>query len=122
MSAIREAWCRETSSTPGEWTEDNPALGQCAVTALVVQDLLGGKLLRCEVDGESHYFNVLEDGEGIDLTFEQFLGSAAPGDEGPSLITASEERDREYVLSHPSTRVRYEMLRTLVARKLARRP
>ena len=31
------------------WTPDEPSRGQCAVTALVVHDLLGGQLLEAEV-------------------------------------------------------------------------
>lgn len=61
-----------------EWGPDNPARAQCGVTALVVQDLLGGDLIHGEVhvngvkDG-NHYWNRLPDGTEIDLTADQFL-------------------------------------------------
>jgi 8-oxo-dGTP pyrophosphatase MutT (NUDIX family) len=95
--AIRAAWCRWTSDPldqPG-WTDANPASGQCASTALIVQDRLGGELLMAEVreaDGSRqgvHYWNRLPDGRELDLTREQFrrgevVGSAQvvarPGD------------------------------------------
>ena len=47
-------------------------MGQCAVTALVVQDFLGGELIRAFVCGESHYWNRLPDGSELDLTADQF--------------------------------------------------
>lgn len=88
-TAIRTAWCRETSDDPDEWTPSNPARGQCGVTALVVRDYLGGEILIATVipkDGspptERHGWNRLPSGIEIDLTWEQFhagerLGPAA---------------------------------------------
>lgn len=102
VEALRRAWCKDTSSVPDEWSPANPARGQCAVTALVVQDLLGGTLLRITVSGESHYFNQLPDGELLDLTLSQF--------EAPSIGAHCEERSREYVLSYPATVARYSTL------------
>ena len=78
-AAIRASWSLETcdpTDVPG-WTRANPSLGQCAVTALVVHDLLGGGLLEAEVhhpDGSRqgfHYWNRLA-GVDIDLTRAQF--------------------------------------------------
>jgi 8-oxo-dGTP pyrophosphatase MutT (NUDIX family) len=59
------------------WRPDNPARGQCATTALVVQDLLGGELCMGEVyvDGVKvghHWWNRLADGTTVDLTADQF--------------------------------------------------
>jgi len=56
---LERAWSRETSADPEQWTPDNPAWGQCAVTALVVQDGFGGELVRATVDDASHYWNRL---------------------------------------------------------------
>ncbi|MFF2330788.1 MULTISPECIES: hypothetical protein [unclassified Streptomyces] len=77
--AIRNAWGADTT-TPAhrpDWTPDNPARDQCGVTALVVNDLLGGELIRGEVhvDGERvdyHWWNRLGMGVEVDLTREQF--------------------------------------------------
>lgn len=44
-------WNKETCS-PGLrdfWNESNPSLGQCAITSLIVNDLFGGKIMRCMV-------------------------------------------------------------------------
>jgi hypothetical protein len=37
--ALYKSWSLESSS---KWTRENPANGQCGVTSLVVNDLLGG--------------------------------------------------------------------------------
>jgi hypothetical protein len=65
---LSRAWSRETSST---WTEGNPANGQCSVTALVVQDLLGGEILKTRVNGAWHFYNSIG-GRRWDLTVSQF--------------------------------------------------
>jgi hypothetical protein len=76
---LRAAWGPETCD-PNDldnWRPDNPARGQCGVTALVIQDLLGGDLILGEVNvGETkvgnHYWNRLPDGADVDLTADQF--------------------------------------------------
>ncbi|MEJ8643649.1 hypothetical protein WKI68_24315 [Streptomyces sp. MS1.HAVA.3] len=59
------------------WTPENPAWGRCDITALVVQDLVGGELVLGEVfhDGRPegyHWWNLLPGGIRVDLTREQF--------------------------------------------------
>ena len=100
---IRSAWSAETSADPAGWTATNPAWGQCAVTALVVQDELGGQLERTVISGISHYYNRLPDGQVVDLTIKQFYEPDASG--------IVEGRDRSYVLGFPDTRRRYDLLR-----------
>jgi hypothetical protein len=77
--AICASWSVETCDPADvhEWHPDNPARGQCGVTALVVQDLLGGELVLGEVhvDGrkvENHYWNRFGHGLDVDLTRVQF--------------------------------------------------
>jgi hypothetical protein len=111
--ALAMAWSREASADPACWTEANPAWGQCAVSALVVQDYLGGSILRGEVGVTSHYWNLLPSGEEIDLTRDQF-GSAVQ-------IENVEPRTREHVLSHPDTERRYRRLAASVHRRLRNR-
>lgn len=103
--ALQLAWCAETAA--GEWSPDCPSMNQCAVTALVVQERFGGKLLRCPMEGGgSHYWNCLPDGNWVDLTAEQFLYVGMYPDQ-----SAPEGRTREYVLSYPDTARRYELLK-----------
>lgn len=104
--ALRAAWASDTTADPDRWNSSNPAWGQCAVTALVVQDILGGQLLRCQGPSGSHYWNRLPDGTELDLTRDQFRGRLTP--------RSAEERDRSYVMSFPQTRRRYETLRARV--------
>jgi hypothetical protein len=60
-----------------DWHAGNAARGQCGVTALIIQDLLGGELILGEVfAGDAkvgyHYWNRLADGREVDLTADQF--------------------------------------------------
>jgi hypothetical protein len=72
---IVDAWGQDTCSLGTIF--DGPA-GQCAVTALVVQDYLGGVLLRAVVPGYgSHYWNGLPGIGEIDLTRAQFASDLA---------------------------------------------
>lgn len=102
QEALRATWSRKTSVDPEEWSVSNPAWGQCAVTALIMQDFFDGQLLRTEIRGISHYWNRLSTGEEVDLTIEQFGDGTRRG--------SAEERSREYVLSFPGTLARYELL------------
>jgi hypothetical protein len=113
---FRKCWARRTSFDPAGWTLSNPAWGQCAVTALVVQDLLGGDLLRCDVAGSRHYWNSLPSSDQeLDLARHQFSGRIKP--------RGVDRRERGYVLSFPDTRRRYKLLRHLVYLRLrAQRP
>jgi hypothetical protein len=109
-TALATAWSRDTSYDPWGWTASNAAWGQCAVTALVVQDRCGGQLLCGEVNGLKHYWNRLPDGEEIDLTATQF---------GTHVVrTPTHFCDRSFVLSYPDTVRRYRRLRGRVSSKM----
>ncbi|MBC7632176.1 MAG: hypothetical protein H7290_12060 [Flavobacterium sp.] len=78
--ALRESWGPDTCAPEdvADWTPDNPARGQCATTALVIHDHIGGSLVIGEVvvDGvrvDFHWWNRLPDGEQVDITLEQFM-------------------------------------------------
>lgn len=110
--ALQTSWTADTSASPDEWTEDNPAWGQCAVTALVVQDYLGGQLMRGLVTHEgkevSHYFNRW-DNVTHDITAVQF------GDYPEGVpITVPVVRERDYVLGNMMTATRYHLLKDRV--------
>ena len=66
--ALQDAWSPESSTL---WKADNPALGQCGVTALVVQDFLGGDILKTPYGDIWHFYNII-DGDVIDFTKSQF--------------------------------------------------
>lgn len=100
--ALEKAWCAETSYWPEKWTEDNPALGQCAITALLVQDYLGGLIVVGKVGRSRHYWNELHDHQ-LDLTFGQFPEGSKAVDLGYVV--------REKLLRTESTRTRYLLLK-----------
>jgi hypothetical protein len=76
--AVRAAWSEDTCDPVdlNDWHAGNPSRGQCGVTALVLNDLLGGELVLGEVhvDGRRigfHYWNRFG-GVEVDLTRAQF--------------------------------------------------
>jgi hypothetical protein len=106
---VRMAWSKETCypDLQDEWGDRNPALGQCAVTALIVQDYFGVDLLYCK--HHKHYWNKLSDGSEVDFTYSQFLDGV--------VICLDEIRNREYILKSESakkakTPERYLILKT----------
>jgi hypothetical protein len=95
--ALRASWSERTCDPVDleTWSADNPALGQCGVSAAVIQDYLGGELLVAEVsnaDGSRqgvHYWNLLPDGGELDLTREQFRAGESIGE--PSVVAREPE-------------------------------
>jgi len=109
--ALQQSWGADTVF--GEWDEQHPSAGQCAVTALIIQDYVGGDLLRCSVhDGSSHYWNRLPNGDELDFTEDQFTERCFPLREQPSI------RDRQHVLSGYDTESRYQLLSQRVKKLL----
>lgn len=74
IDALRLSWDVDTAATGAENAGKGKPHGQCAVTALVVQDYLGGTLMRCAfpLNGGSHYWNLIPAVGEIDLTREQY--------------------------------------------------
>lgn len=101
---VATAWDASTSAYD-QWGEDGVPVetGQCAVTALLLQEKFGGTLMRANVNGNSHYWNLIH-GETVDFTRGQFTL--------PLTVTEEAERDRSYVLSFPITVTRYELLKS----------
>ncbi|MBH5397100.1 hypothetical protein HZZ13_04745 [Bradyrhizobium sp. CNPSo 4010] len=68
QSALRQAWSPATAS---QWTIDNPAAGQCNVTALLIHELFGGELLKTKLPAGDHFYNRIE-GRRYHFTASQF--------------------------------------------------
>lgn len=112
IDAIEKSWCEETG---GIFFPDNPSKYQCAVTALLIQDLYGGRLVRGTTPTGSHYWNELPDGTIVDLTRQQF------GDKVHELVVDG-YRDREYVQhAGADTNERYQVLKSRFEANLAER-
>ncbi|HXV30842.1 MAG TPA: hypothetical protein VD840_10960 [Sinorhizobium sp.] len=94
QQALAQAWSPASSS---RYTAANPARGQCSVTALVVEDLFGGEILKTETAGGAHFYNRI-DGERYDLTLSQFDGPIryddAPATRGEAFADTSEAQYR----------------------------
>ena len=101
---LYSSWSKDTCSPSlkDEWHVKNPSLGQCAITSLIVNDIFGGKIMRCMTSSGSHYYNMIEN-QIVDLTVEQFKGRIPDYEKG-------EERTREYLLSNEDTNRRYKKL------------
>lgn len=105
---LTRAWSPYTCFIETDWDDQCPAKGQCAITALVVQDYFGGDLLRTvPSSGGSHYYNRLPDGTTVDLTRQQFSPTTC--------FTAPETRTRDYLVGSADTFRRYCLLRDRVA-------
>lgn len=105
VNALRTNWRAETSSLDN-WQSQHPSAGQCAVSAIIVQDYLGGEIKKCAVNGIVHYFNVVE-GAVLDITAGQF-GSFDID------YAASRVKTKDEILRYNDTRRRYELLKAKV--------
>jgi hypothetical protein len=113
-ATIRNSWAKDTSDDPDDWTESNPARGQCGVTAMVVHQMFGGVLLMSDVFRDSarvetHYWNRLPSGLEIDLTREQFRAGETFGD--PKVIDPATSREPK-----PDSQRRVRLLSSRVAK------
>lgn len=99
-------WCADTCAPRmrDAWSAENPTLGQCSITAFLMQDLFGGQVYGIlRPGGNYHCFNVV-DGCMFDLTSEQF------GDEKLDYSDCSEQF-KETHFKKEEKRLRYEYLR-----------
>lgn len=102
-------WLAETSSSP-YWLADNPSMGQSVPTSLIIQDYMGGDIMRGVVQLESgrtdsHYWNMIGP-DRLDVTGYQygpFISSITLKE--PLLIPV-----REYLLENPDVQRRYDLL------------
>lgn len=92
-----------------EWSEENKTLGQCSVTAFLVQDIFGGKVYGIlRPGGNYHCYNVIG-GRQYDLTIEQF------GDEIPELVfDNSNPQSRDVHFAKKEKYDRYLLLKSLL--------
>ncbi len=114
--ALLKSWSKETSYCPAEWSELNPSFGQCAITALIVNDYFGGDIVWAEAvlpNGQkiSHFFNMIK-GKEVDLTRSQFPeGTIVPkGIEKKKSFAST----REYLMSYKNKNSRYTVLKEKV--------
>lgn len=84
LRAVEASWSLASST---QWRRNNPAAGQCSVTALLLQELLGGRLLKTRVGAAWHFYNQF-DAARHDLTASQFAGPIRYDDEDTNRMEA----------------------------------
>lgn len=107
-----KCWCKDTAYAAAQvdYIKDNdPTYGQCAITAMLVNDIFGGTIHKIKIEGGgTHYFNNIN-GHIIDFTKDQFdLYDIDIGYE------PNEEVLREYCGKNEDTKNRYELLKCIV--------
>lgn len=103
---LMRCWCADTCAPRmrGDWSAENPTLGQCSITAFLMQDIYGGQVRGVPLgDGNYHCFNVVGDCV-FDLTSEQFGGRVLDYSSCP-------EQSREVHFKKAEKRERYELLK-----------
>jgi hypothetical protein len=103
---LRRCWSVETSP---QWLPENPARGQCNVTALVFCDRFGGEILKTPVGNDWHFYNRVA-GMVYDLTAEQFSVV-------PAYLDVAATRDEALAGTAPE---RYRALADRVSEALAK--
>ncbi len=111
---LKGVWSIDTCTERlrGDWSVENPTLGQCTITAFLAQDLFGGEVYGIpNSNGTFHCYNVVGDC-CFDLTSEQF------GEGAKDLIYENNPRqDREVQFAMDDKRKRYEILKKGVLEK-----
>lgn len=119
-AALQASWSADTSYDPTEWSVEHKARGHCVVSSLIVQDYLGGELIRYEINEgnlhETHYMNQLPDGTVVDTTASQYTSPVnmrrKPIDTG-KFVSVRDKR-----LADESTASRYAILKCRVEQYL----
>ena len=112
---LSDIWCADTCAPRmrSEWSTANKTLGQCSITAFLMQDIYGGIVRGVPLsDGNFHCFNVV-DGCVFDLTSEQFGDTVLNYENCP-------EQLREKHFAKEEKKQRYEMLKERLAAALRR--
>ncbi len=108
---LKGAWCAETCAPRlrAGWTAQNSTLGQCSVTAFLVQDIFGGQVYAMKTENGLHCYNVIQDYE-IDFTCEQF-GERAADLVYDLTVDEVQNRNADRHFGNGEKRFRYELLR-----------
>lgn len=110
--ALIATWSVETaySGDRKNWTPEHNSIGQCTVTAMIVYDFFGGRIVRgySEKYKLFHYWNEI-DGKKLDLTFNQFSY-----DKSDIVFTKVIYKSKKDLMKIRSVRSRYLLLKRKV--------
>ncbi len=111
-NALIATWSIETaySGDRKNWTPERNSIGQCTVTAMIVYDFFGGKIVRgySEKYKLFHYWNEI-DCRKLDLTFNQFSY-----DKSDIVFTKVIYKSKKDLMKIRSVRSRYLLLKRKV--------
>ena len=109
---LSQIWSADTC-TPRmrqNWSPENKTLGQCSITAFLLQDIYGGEVYGVPLgDGNYHCFNVVGDCV-FDLTSEQFEKQKLNYVNCP-------KQERSIHFAKAEKKARYELLRGELMRR-----
>lgn len=104
---LSDIWCEYTCAPRmrKDWSSANKTLGQCSITAFLMQDVYGGKVMGIPLPvGGVHCFNDV-DGCVFDLTSEQF------GDAKLDYENVTAQFREVHFAEKPEKKERYEFLK-----------
>lgn len=110
---LSDIWCADTCAPRmrENWTKENMTLGQCSITAFLVQDIFGGEVYGIlRPGGNYHCYNVIGDCK-FDLTSEQFGDEKLCYENNPI-------QSREVHFAKEEKKIRYEYLKEELDKKL----
>ena len=115
---LSEIWCVETCAPRlrEKWSRENQTVGQCSITAFLVQDIFGGKVYGILREGGNyHCYNVVPLPDGgeclFDLTSEQFGDEKLHYENNP-------EQFREVHFAKEEKHLRYNYLKAELLKKV----
>lgn len=108
VKALEKSWGADTAYRKDAkyWTPDNPACGQCAITALLFEELYGGSIYGGVSDDKIYHYWNEKDGAKLDFTESQFSRSVE--------FQNIRKRTRNSLLSAGDVKKRYEILKERV--------
>ena len=110
---LSDIWCLYTCAPRlrPEWSPSNKTLGQCSITAFLVQDIFGGEVYGIPLaNGGFHCYNAVGD-VVFDLTSEQFGGE-------PLSFTLENPQSREVHFADKEKYERYLYLKKHLLEKM----
>lgn len=104
--ALLSVWCADTCAPRlrDKWSGENLTLGQCSITAFLVQDIFGGKVYGIKRPGGNYHCYNEVNGVVFDLTSEQFGEEKLDYSHNP-------EQFREVHFQKAEKKERYELLK-----------
>lgn len=115
--ALLNVWRADTCAPRlrDKWSEDNPTLGECSITAFLVQDIFGGKVRGIKRPGGNYHCYNEVNGVTFDLTSEQFGGEQLD-------YTHNPEQFRDVHFQKTEKKERYELLKKRLRVSCAAKP